>query len=68
MKSVPSQEGRNCLYNDALKIVYLRLYGVRLMIKNHSHSERGNPLLPLHWLLFPISGKGSFIYTITQAG
>ena len=29
-----------------------------------SHSERGNSLLPLHGLLFPISSKGSFICTI----
>ena len=28
------------------------------MKKNHSDSERGNPLLP-HGLLFPISSKGS---------
>ena len=30
------------------------------MVKDHSDSERGNPLLPLHGLLFPISSKGSF--------
>ena len=29
------------------------------MVKNHSDSERGNPLLP-HRLLFPISSKGFF--------
>ena len=33
------------------------------MVKNHSDSERGN-LLPPHGLLFPISSKGSFIYTM----
>ena len=33
------------------------------MVKDHSDSERGNPLLP-HGLLFPISSKGSFICTI----
>ena len=27
------------------------------MVKDHSDSERGNPLLP-HGLLFPISSKG----------
>ena len=43
--------------------IYLRLYGVRHMVKNHSDSERGN-MLPPHGLLFPISSKGSFIYTI----
>ena len=33
------------------------------MVKDHSDSERGNPLLP-HGLLFPINSKGSFISTI----
>ena len=33
------------------------------MVKDHSDSETGNPLLP-HGLLFPISSKSSFIYTI----
>ena len=32
------------------------------MVKDHSDSERGNPLSP-HGLLFPISSKGSFICT-----
>ena len=45
----------------------LRLYGVRHMVKDHSDSERGNPLSP-HGLLFPINSKGSFICTITQTG
>ena len=56
---------RNVLFNDALNTFYLRLYGVRHMVKDHSDSERGNPLPP-HRLLFPISSKGSFIYTIPQ--
>ena len=37
------QEG-NVLFNDALNTFYLRLYGVRHMVKDHSDSERGNPL------------------------
>ena len=45
--------------NDALNTFYLRLYGVALMIKHHSDDERGNPLSPLHDLLFRISIKGS---------
>ena len=45
----------------------LRLYGVGHMVKDHSVSERGNPLPP-HGLLFPISSKGSFICTIPQTG
>ena len=51
---------RNVLFNDALNTFYLRLYGVRHMVKDHFDSEKGNPLLP-HRLLFPINSKGSFI-------
>ena len=57
----------NVLFNDTLNAFYLRLYGVRHMVKDHSDSERGNPLPP-HWLLFPISNKGSFICIIPQTG
>ena len=32
----------NVLFNDALNTLYLRLYGVRHMVKDHSDSERGN--------------------------
>ena len=45
----------------------LRLYGVRHMVKDHSDSERGNPLLS-HGLLFPISSEGSSICIIPQTG
>ena len=55
----------NVLFNDALNTFYLRLYGVRHMVKDHSDSEKGNPLPP-HGLLFPISSKDSFICTIPQ--
>ena len=55
----------NVLFNNALNTFYLRLYGVRHMVKDHS--ERGNPLLP-HGQLFPISSKGSFICIIPQTG
>ena len=41
------------LFNDALNTFYLRLYGVRHMVEDHSDSEKGNPLPP-HRLLFPI--------------
>ena len=56
---------RNILFNDALNTFYLRLYGVRHMVKDHSDSEKGNPLLP-HRLLLLINSKGSFIRTIPQ--
>ena len=54
-----SRKEGNVLFNNALNTFYLWLYGVRLVIKDHSDSERGNPLLP-HGLLFPINSKGSF--------
>ena len=56
----------NVLFNDTLNTFYLQLYGVRHMVKDHSDSEKGNPL-PAHRLLFPISSKGSFICTIPQS-
>ena len=43
----------NVLFNDALNTFYLRLYGIGKLVKDHSDSERGNPLPP-HELLFPI--------------
>ena len=58
---------RNVLFNDALNTFYLRLYGVRHMVKDHSDSENGNPLQP-HRLLLSINSKGSFICTIPQTG
>ena len=62
-------EGRKeMLYlTDARNTFYLRLYGVGHMVKDHSYSERGNPLPP-YGLLFPISSKGSFLCTIPQTG
>ena len=57
----------NVLFNDALNTFYLQLYGVRHMIKDHSDSERGNPLPP-HRLLIPISSMGSVICIIPQTG
>ena len=58
---------RIVLFNDALNTFYLRLYGIRHMVKNHSDSEKGNPLPP-HRLLLSINSKGSFICTIPQTG
>ena len=61
------KEGRkegNVLFNDALNTFYLRLYGIRHMVKDHTDSERGNP----HGLLFPNSSKCSFICIIPQTG
>ena len=55
----------NVLFNDALNTFYVWLYGVRHMVKDHSDSERGNPLQP-HRILFPINSKGSFICIIPR--
>ena len=48
---------RNDLFNDALNIFYLRLYGVGHMVKDHSDSERGKPAAAT--TLSEISSKGS---------
>ena len=56
---VLEERERNVLFNDALNTFYLRLYGVRHMVKDHSDSEKGNPLPP-HRLLLSIKSKGSF--------
>ena len=56
----------NVLFNDALNTFYLRLYGIRNMVKDHSDTRVN--LLPPHGLLFPIGSKGSFICIIPQTG
>ena len=61
--SIRGRKEGNVLFNDTLNTFYLRLYGVGHMVKDHSDSEIGNPLL-----LFPINHKGSFICTIPQTG
>ena len=66
LKIAGRKEG-NVLFNDAFNTFYLRLYDVRHMVKDHSDSEKVNPLLP-HRLLFPINSKDSFICTIPQSG
>ena len=55
MKTI-RKEG-NVLFIDALNIFYLRLNGVGHMVNDYSDSERGNPLPPLHGLLFLITSK-----------
>ena len=59
-RETKGEEGRKEMF-------YLWLYGVGHMVKDHSDSEKGNPLPP-HRLLFPINSKGSFICTIPQTG
>ena len=62
-----SERERNVLFNDTLNTFYLWLYDVRHMVKDHSDSEKGNPLPP-HRLILSINNKGSFICTIPQTG
>ena len=61
-----NERERNVLFNDALNTFYLRLYGVRHMVNDHSDSEKGNPLPP-HKVLLSINSKGYFICTIMVA-
>ena len=43
---------------------HLRLNAVEHMLNDHTDNERGNPIPPLHGLLFLFSSKGSFICSI----
>ena len=38
--SYMGEREKNVLFNDALNTFYLRLYGVRHMVKDHSDSEK----------------------------
>ena len=64
-KNVPKtfvgrKEG-NVLFNDALNTFLFMVICVGHMVKDLSDSERGNPLPPLHGLLFPISSTGLYM-------
>ena len=51
--------------NDRLNPFYLWLYGTAHMVEDHSDNVRKPAdATSYHRLLFPISGKGSFISTI----
>ena len=58
---IERERERNVLFNEA------QLFGVRHIVKDHSDSEKGNPLQP-HRLLLSINSKGYFICTIPQTG
>ena len=55
----------NALFNNALETFYLWVYGIRCMVKEHSDSKRGNPLLSVQGLLF-VNSKGSFIFFTSE--
>ena len=59
----PLEREREMFYLTTHSIHFI--YGY--MVKDHSDSEKGNPLPP-HRLLLSISSKGSFICTIPQTG
>ena len=59
---------RYVLFNDALNtFIYGYMASDIIMVKDHSDSEKGNPLPP-HRLLLSINSKGSVICTIPQTG
>ena len=49
----------NVLFNDTTYFIYGYM-GVRHIVKDHSDGERGNPLSPLHVLVFSINSMESF--------
>ena len=63
--SLSPLQGRKKIFYLTTYLTHFLIYGY--MVKDHSDSERGNPLPP-HGLLFPINSKGSFICTIPQTG
>ena len=56
----------NYLFKDTLNKFYLRLCCVGHMIKDHSDSERENPMQPLHGLLFLLAARVLFIHHPTD--
>ena len=64
VQAVIRKEG-TVLFIDALNTFYLRLYGVKHMVKDHSDSEKGNPLQPQRLarvLLYAPSHRHDSIY------
>ena len=55
------------LTTHSIHFIYGYMVSDIIMVKDHSDSEKGNPLPP-HRLLFPINSKGSFICTNPQTG
>ena len=51
-------EEKHIILHPPLTFYIIRLYSVGHMAKDHFDNQRGNPLPPLHGLLFSISSKG----------
>ena len=56
------QNEGSVLFNDALNTFFFTDICRTFLVKDCSDSKRGNLLLPLHGLLFPISSTDSIIY------
>ena len=55
LEAAVSRNEGNVLFNGALSMFCLRLYGVGHVVKDQSGSQRRNLMLPpLHGLLFPV--------------
>ena len=55
------------LTTHSTHFIYGYMASYIIMVKEHSDSEKGNPLPP-HRLFLSINSKGSFICTIPQTG
>ena len=62
-----TRKGKEMFYLTTHSTHFIYGYMESDMVKDHSDSEKGNPL-PQHRLLFPISSKGSFICITPQTG
>ena len=62
------KEGKEMfLFSDTLNTFYLRLYGVRHMVKDHSDSEKGNPLPPyMHHPTDRIAHTTTFVTPVVE--
>ena len=54
---------KEMFYLTTLNTFYLRLYGIRHMVKDHTDTDRGNLLLP-HRLLFSINSKDNTYHSL----
>ena len=54
------REEGNVLFNNVLNTFYLRLYGVRHMVKDHSDSKRGKPCIQFN-IIRKKEGRKCFI-------
>ena len=55
----------NVLFNNALNTFYLRLYGIRHMVNDHSDNERGNLLYCVYMVKVQLdSENGNLLTTV----